>query len=143
MFILFLLTFRLFECPTQPSEVGPVAQLPKEITRIPREKRIPEPKTMTKWEKFAKDKGIKKTKKERMLYDEDTDEYKPRFGYKRGHNGIEDTPIVEVKTGADPYADPWAEERKNTKQKVMKNLENQTKNQLRANGKNSKKLRYG
>lgn len=97
---------------------------------------------MTKWEKFAKQKGIKNNKRERMLYDEDTGEYKPRFGYKRGNNGIEDTPIVEVKDGQDPFADPWTEERKTKKERVQKNQTNQVKNQMRAAGKKpSKQLR--
>lgn len=95
---------------------------------------------MTKWEKFAKQKGIKNTKKERMLYDEDTGEYKPRFGYKRGNNGIEDIPIVEVKAGQDPFADPWAEERKTKKERVLKNQTNQVKNQMRAAGKKPSKM---
>ena len=34
-----------------------------------------------------------------MVYDEDSDEFKPRYGYKRTKNGIEDIPIVEIKTG--------------------------------------------
>ena len=38
---------------------------------------------MTRWEAFAKAKGIlKKKKKERMTYDEETGTYKPIFGYK-------------------------------------------------------------
>ena len=49
---------QLFQCPVKPSDVGPVAQLPSEKTRLPREKIIPEPKQLTKWEKFAKQKGI-------------------------------------------------------------------------------------
>ena len=36
--------FRLFECPVERSEIGPLAVLPTEITILPREKHIPEPK---------------------------------------------------------------------------------------------------
>ena len=116
------------------SEIGPLAVLPTETTVVPRSKRIPDPKPETRWEKFALDKGIKKRKRERMVFDEDTQEYKPRFGYKRVKNGVEDLPIVEVKHGADPFADPWAEGRKEKKARVDKNTKNQQKNLLRAMG---------
>lgn len=99
---------------------------------------------MTKWEKFAKEKGIKKTKKERMVYDDTEGDFRPRFGYKRVKGGIEDQPIVEVKAGQDPYADPWSAGREEKKKRVNKNLENKLKNELRRNPKKSKQLlQYG
>ena len=67
-----------------------------------------------------------------QVFDEDSQEYKPRFGYKRIKNGLEDTPIVEVKKGQDPFADPWAEETKSKKDNIKKNLKNQQRNQGRA-----------
>ena len=99
---------------------------------LPREKRIPEAKSETKWEKFAKEKGIKNKKRERMVFDEDQEEYRPRFGYKRANNGVLDMPIVEVKDGEDPFADPWAEARKDKKGRIEKNLKNQIKNKIRS-----------
>lgn len=36
---------------------------------------------MTRWERFAKTKGINKKKRPAMVYEEATGEYKPRFGY--------------------------------------------------------------
>ena len=57
------------------------ATLPERKTKIPREKPIPK-KVETKWEKYAKAKGIKKHKKERMVYDKEADEWRPRWGYK-------------------------------------------------------------
>lgn len=127
-----LLVDRLFNLPSEMTEVGPVALLPSEKQVLPREKRVPEPKPETRWEKFAKEKGIKKKKRERMIFDEDTQEYRPRYGYKRAKSGIEETPIVEVKHGADPYADPWAEARAEKKERVQKNTMQQFKNQKRA-----------
>lgn len=38
---------------------------------------------LTRWEKFAKEKGINKKKKDLMIYDEQSKEFKPRYGYKR------------------------------------------------------------
>lgn len=37
---------------------------------LPREKPIPIQKPLTKWQKFAKEKGIKKTKKPRVTWDD-------------------------------------------------------------------------
>lgn len=126
-----LLVKRIFECPSEPSIVGPLAVLPEPSFILPREKRIPEPKPLTKWEKFAKEKNIKKKKKARMLYDEVTGEYKPRFGYKGINSGIEEHAIVEVKAGQDPFTDPWAEQRKEKKERVTKNLQKQFRNSVR------------
>ena len=125
---------RLFECPVERSEIGPLAVLPSEKTILPREKHVPEPKQDTRWEKFAKEKGIKNKKRERMVFEEESQEFRPRFGYKRAKNGVEDLPIVEVKNGQDPFKDPWAEERQDKKARVLKNEKNQKKNIFRANG---------
>ena len=46
-------------------------------------KPVPKVKPETRWQKFAKAKGIKKQKRSRMIFDEATQEWKPRFGYKR------------------------------------------------------------
>jgi regulator of ribosome biosynthesis len=56
--------------------------LPPRSTPIPREKHIPTDKAQTRWEKFALEKGIKKKKRERMVWDEDKKEWRPRFGFK-------------------------------------------------------------
>lgn len=125
---------RLFECPVERSEIGPLAVLPSEKSVLPREKHVPEPKQDTKWEKFAKEKGIKNKKRERMVFEENSQEFRPRFGYKRANNGVEDVPIVEIKNGQDPFKDPWAAERENKKARVIKNEKNQKKNIFRANG---------
>jgi Ribosome biogenesis regulatory protein (RRS1) len=129
-----LLINRIFACPVEKSDVGPLAVLPAEVSVIPREKRIPEAAPETKWERFAKEKGITKKKKERMIWDDDAKEFRPRYGYKRANSGVDELPIVEVKAGQDPYADPWATSREQKKARVNKNLKNQLKNQLRAMG---------
>ena len=126
-----LLINKIFNCPTEQSDAGPLALLPSELFKLPREKRIPEAKPETKWEKFAREKGIKNKKRERMIFDEELQEYRPRYGYKRANNGIEDIPIVEIKNGQDPFADPWAEERKEKKARITKNTKQQLKNQRR------------
>jgi regulator of ribosome biosynthesis len=59
---------------------------------------IPKEKPLTRWEKYAKLKGIKKQKKERMVWDEEAQEFRPRWGYKRA-NSIKDQWLVEAKPG--------------------------------------------
>jgi hypothetical protein len=44
---------------------------------------IPKPKAPTKWEQFAKVKGINKKKRSRMVFDDEAQAWKPRYGYKR------------------------------------------------------------
>jgi regulator of ribosome biosynthesis len=126
------LVTKIFNCELEQGAAGPVALLPAEIFRIPRAKRIPEPKAQTRWEKFAAEKGIKKKKRDRMVYDDEMDEYRPRYGYKRANGGIENEAIVEIKPGDDPYADPWSASKQEKKERVQKNLKNQTKNLIRA-----------
>jgi regulator of ribosome biosynthesis len=135
-----LLVKRIFECEHESSDAGPLAILPTEVSRLPREKRIPDPKPETKWEKFAREKGIQKKKKERMVFDEVSQTYAPRYGYKRLKTGIEDHVIVEVKKGHDPLVDPWEAAEKDKKDKVKTNAKNQQKNIIRALKKSGKSV---
>jgi len=128
-----LLVKKVFECPIEKSEVGPVAVLPPESTKLPREKSVPEPKPETKWEKFAKEKGITKKKRERMVYDDEKEQFAPRYGYKRAKAGeAEEAYAMEVKKGQDPYADPWELAREDKKKRVEKNKIARDKNLQRA-----------
>ena len=85
-----------------------VVDLPELRTVFPRFKPIPKEKPLTKWQKFALEKGIKKKKRSRMIYDEVTQDYVPRWGYK-SKKQIEDKAlaIIETKPGEDPYQDPF------------------------------------
>jgi regulator of ribosome biosynthesis len=60
--------------------MGIFAELPEPTTQLPRAKPIPKEKPMTRWEKFAKSKGIQKKKQDRYEYDETLGEERPRFG---------------------------------------------------------------
>jgi regulator of ribosome biosynthesis len=124
----------VFDLPVESSELGPLATLPREEMRFPREKRIPEPKPETKWAKFAKEKGIKKKKKERMVFDEEQQEFRPRYGYKGANKTIEEHAVVEVKSGQDRFADPWAAAKEEKKARAAKNKDQQIRNLERASG---------
>ena len=102
-----LLVNQIFNLPVQRDEVvGAVVELPTPETPIPREKHVPEAKPLTKWEKFAKEKGIKKKKKDRKVYNEEKKDFVPAFGYKSKHDGHDW--LIPVKEGVDdPYEDPF------------------------------------
>lgn len=123
-----LLVNKIFDCPVENTDEGPVAILPSESRTLPREKPVPQPKPLTKWEQFAASKGIQNKKKERMVWDEERQQYLPRYGYKRKKEGIQEYGVVEIKNGQDPYEDPFAKAKNEKKERVQKNLKAQAGN---------------
>ncbi|KAL9122877.1 MAG: hypothetical protein Q9187_000566 [Circinaria calcarea] len=89
----------LTTCPihSHPTE-GVLLTLPPCTTPLPREKPLPAQKKETKWEKFAKKKGIKDRKRAegKMVYDEEKGEWAPKWGYKGRNKDGEGDWIVEV-----------------------------------------------
>ena len=77
----------LYSLPQEESdEMGRLVTLPKATTVIPREKPVPTDKPLTRWEKFAKVKGIKKEKRSAKVFDEASGEWKYRHGSKSANN---------------------------------------------------------
>ncbi len=72
-----------------------MAQLPEPSTWLPREKPLPKPKALTKWQKYAQEKGIRKRKRSALAFDEEAGEWRRRHGYKRANNDNE-VPIIEA-----------------------------------------------
>lgn len=68
-----LLLNDIWELPTERVEETVVAKLPAPKYRLPRARKVPEPKPMTKWQKFAQEKGIKKQKRDKKVFDKDLD----------------------------------------------------------------------
>ena len=86
-------------------------RLPAPTTALPREKPLPAPKPLTRWEKFAKEKGIVKRKRSKMVWDEAEQKWLPRYGYGRANNP-KDTArdwLVVAKPGDDGSVDPFEE----------------------------------
>ncbi|XP_067042982.1 ribosome biogenesis regulatory protein homolog [Acropora muricata] len=115
-----LLFNAIWKLPTERSEGLVLATLPESRTVIPREKPVPKPKPPTKWEEFAKRKGIKNRKRERLVLDKNTQEWKPRYGYKRANDDTKDW-LLEVPANADPYEDQFAKKIEAKKERVAKN----------------------
>lgn len=89
------LTAKLFALPSEPAPVGRIAQLPAPTTALPREKPLPKPRPPTKWEVFAQRKGIVKQKRSKLEWDENSKEWRRRYGYKKAGDEKE-IPVVEA-----------------------------------------------
>lgn len=108
--------------------------LPPPSTQLPREKPLPEEKPMTRWEKFAQSKGIVKKKRSKMVWDEATQQWAPRYGYGRANNpkdAVENW-VVEAKAGDDGSVDPFEARSAERKQRFDKQKRQEERNRLEA-----------
>ncbi|XP_029978770.1 ribosome biogenesis regulatory protein homolog [Sphaeramia orbicularis] len=126
-----LLINEIWKQPTERVEEAIVAKLPDPVTPLPREKPPPKAKPPTKWEQFAKLKGIQKKKKTNLVWDETAKEWRRRWGYKRVNDGTKEW-LIEVPETADPNEDQFAKRVKAKKERVAKNEFNRLKNIARA-----------
>ncbi|XP_069477230.1 ribosome biogenesis regulatory protein homolog [Ambystoma mexicanum] len=108
-----------------------VAKLPEPSVRLPREKPPPKPRAPTRWEQFAKLKGIQKRKKTNLVWDEARGEWRRRWGYQRAGDDTKDW-LIEVPEVADPERDLFGERRQAKRERVAKNELNRLRNIARA-----------
>lgn len=78
-------------------------KMPEVGILFPRSKRLPEEKVLTKWEKFAKEKGIKKHKRAGMKYDEGSKGQVARWGRKSKNNKMDVAIMEEKQFGKNPF----------------------------------------
>lgn len=134
----------LSTCPLSSTSDGVLLTLPAPSTQLPREKPVPPPKVPTKWERFAEKKGIKaKTREQRknLAYDEESGEWKRKWGYKGLNKKGEDDWLVEVdmdkererKEGTSIRADG----RRERKERIKRNERKMRKNEKDAAEKRS------
>lgn len=64
---------------------------------LPREKPLPKPKPLTKWERFANAKGISHVKKDKKVWDDERQEWVARWGRDGKNKDAEDQWLHEVK----------------------------------------------
>lgn len=117
-----------------------LVQLPLPTTELPREKPLPKPKAPTKWEQFAAKKGIKsKERSGKMVYDEPSGEWVPKWGYKGSNKELDDQWLVEVddkvKGTENELIDPRTLKRAERKQLIKKNELQQKRNLKNSLGK--------
>ncbi|KAK0392702.1 hypothetical protein NLU13_2197 [Sarocladium strictum] len=129
----------LTTCPITSTPDGVLLTLPAPATRLPREKPVPQPKPQTKWERFAEKKGIKpKTREQRqnLVYDEDSGEWKRKWGYKGMNKKGEDDWLVEVDVNKEKQLKEGAsvrgEGRRERKEKLRRNARKMRKNEREA-----------
>lgn len=67
-----ILINKIWELPVERVEDAIVAKLPKPKYILPRSRAIPKPKPLTKWQQYAKEKGIHtKKKRSKLNWDEE------------------------------------------------------------------------
>lgn len=120
---------------TEVIEGEKVLKLPDPTIIMPRAKRVPVPKPPTRWEKFAKEKGIKSKsdkKREKLVYDDTTRKWVPRYGYNKVKNEEEKDWLIEVPDQADPNVDYFAKKKEDKRERIAKNKYQQLRNMDRA-----------
>ena len=77
-----LLVNQIFQMPREQTDIGPVVRLDKlEFSeQIPRMMPLPKPKVKSRWQKFAEERGITKQKRSRLVWDEASKDWVPRWG---------------------------------------------------------------
>jgi regulator of ribosome biosynthesis len=134
---------RLFTLPATRATNGAVVELGKPHMRIPRVKPVPAEKVETRWEKYARIKGIKKTKKSKLDWDVEKQEWRPRSGYQKANDDA-DRWVIEDKTNEsarDPTFDPFRQMKADKKARVDKQMSAQKANAAVAQAEQTKKLR--
>ncbi|KAK2585857.1 hypothetical protein KPH14_010451 [Odynerus spinipes] len=118
-----LLINAIWELPTERVEEAIVAQLPKPQYILPRTRCVPKPKSLTKWQQFAKEKGIKSNKKNKtkLKWDEELQKWIPRYGYKRAQAAEQKEWLVEVGNDNNPKEDPFTAMNANKRERQSKN----------------------
>jgi len=128
-----LLINAIWQLETERVEEVVVAKFPPPSTKLPREKPVPKPKPMTKWEKYAKEKGIdKKKKKSRLVWDDVVQKWVPQFGYKKVQVEQEKNWMMPLKGNAPDTEDPYEKEAEAKREKVAKNELQRLRNLARA-----------
>lgn len=127
-----LLINSIWELPTEREEESVVAKIPPPRTVLPRARKLPVPKPLTKWEEIAKAKGIKKRTRDKKVYDEVLDKWVPTYGYQRFKAEKEKDWVLEVPQNADPNKDMFQEKRDLRIERIAKNEISRMRNITRA-----------
>ncbi|KAJ3066922.1 Rhodanese- sulfurtransferase [Podochytrium sp. JEL0797] len=129
----------IFTLPvTSTDNNGVLALLPTATSKLPRALPVPTSDQLTtRWEKFAKEKGIQKKKTTRRVFDEGTGKLEVRYGYdeKKDRDAVPEDWLMEVKNSkkavdADPNTDAYTQRNEAKRERVAKNKSQQRRNQL-------------
>ncbi|KAF1570683.1 hypothetical protein FQV11_0005371, partial [Eudyptes moseleyi] len=92
----------------------------------------PRPRPPTRWEQFARLKGIRRRKRTSLVWDEQAREWRRRWGYRRAGGDPARAWLAEVPEGADPEEDQFARLRREKRERVARNELNRLRNLARA-----------
>jgi regulator of ribosome biosynthesis len=130
-----LLINQILSLPLQKKDNLTLVTLPNPIFKLPREKSIPKAKELTRWEKFAAKKGIhKKGKEGKLIFDEETQQWVNKWGYKGANKKLDNQWAVEVPSSNNNdnndnnLLDPRQLRRDERKKLIKRNLLQQKRN---------------
>jgi len=131
-----LLVNKVFGLGREETDEGPCALMPLEDGyRLPRYRPIPKVKPETRWEKFMKEKKMDKRKRSRLVFDEVSGDWKPRYGYKSAKQSEEKSQgILEVKNGEDSYSNLFDKNKSEQKLNAAKQKMREVRNRVEAAG---------
>jgi len=133
----------IWKLPRSVYEDATCAELPKTKYGLPREKPIPQKAPFTRWEKFAQSKGITaKSKRDKKVWDEESETWKPRYGYHRGNDNTRDW-LIEIPDNKDSNADYFKERLDAKKERVAKNQVQRLRNIKGRFDESNRKIRDG
>lgn len=133
----------LLTCAISSTDDGVHINLPAPSTPMPREKAIPKEKEQTKWEKFAAKKGIQAKKRDgKLVYDESSGEWVPKYGYKGANKKGESDWLVEVDGDKETETGEAGDARKEKRAERMDRIKRQER-KMRANQKRGVKVAMG
>nr|CAD7263486.1 unnamed protein product [Timema shepardi] len=123
-----LLINKIWELPSERIDEAIVVKLPPPSFILPRENPVPKPKPISKWQKYAQEKGITKKRKSKVTWDEVLKKWVPNYGYKRAEAEKQKDWLIELPGNADPLEDQYAKKMDIKKEKVAKNEFQRLKN---------------
>ncbi|KAK4939367.1 hypothetical protein LTR10_020354 [Elasticomyces elasticus] len=145
-----LLNTLLTTCTISSTPDGLVMALPRPTTTLPRWKPLPKPKAPTKWELFARKKGIGKfggnlkggaaleDRKKNLVYDEESGEWVKKWGYKGKNKQAENEWLVELDDDKQQKEKDGVNPRAVTRQERVEKMKRQDRRQ-RNNERKSRK----
>jgi len=132
-----LLMNKVYALPTKQIEEGNVVILPdQEVFRLPRYRPIPKTAPKTRWTKFMEDRNMKKRKRSRLVFDEVSGDWKPRWGYKsvKKEGDKANNWAHEVKAGENPFDNPFEKQNAEKKLLVARQKMREVRNKVEALG---------
>ncbi|VVC99217.1 unnamed protein product [Leptidea sinapis] len=127
-----LLLNKIWDLPTERIDEAIVVRLPHPTTILPRAKPVPKPKPLTKWQEFAKAKGITNKKKSKLEWDEQLQKWVPLYGFRKAAAEKEKSWLIEVPQNVNPMTDMYEKKANEKSEKVAKNELQRLKNIARA-----------